>query len=107
MHIHSVATIVWRWRRDPELLQAFLRRVVDEQLQLVTSGASDWLDGSGVATRVADGWRISGRKAFASGSPSGDLLMTMAVDAASEADPVVLHFALPLRALGVTVQDSW
>lgn len=57
-----------------------MRRAVDEQLQLVTSGASDWLDGSG----VADGWRISGRKKSVSGSPIGDLLMTAAVDAASQ-----------------------
>jgi alkylation response protein AidB-like acyl-CoA dehydrogenase len=74
---------------------------------LVTSGASDWLDSSGVAVRVADGWRISGRKIFVSGSPTGDLLMTTAVDAASEPAPVVLHFALPLRAQGVTIQDNW
>ena len=107
MHTHSLATIVWRWRRDPRPFESFLRRVVDEQLQLVTSGASDWLDGSGVAMDVADGWRISGRKAFASGSPTGDLLMTTAVDAASGPDPVVLHFALPLKTHGITVQDTW
>jgi alkylation response protein AidB-like acyl-CoA dehydrogenase len=73
-----------------------LRRVVDERLQLVTSGASDRLEGSGVAVRVADGWRITARKRFASGSPVGDLLMTTAVDSASGPEPVVLHFAMPL-----------
>ena len=69
----------------------------------MTSGASDWLEGSGV--RVEDGWRITARKRFASGSPVGDLLMTTAVDSGPE--PVVLHFAIPLAAEGVTVLDNW
>ena len=107
MHTHPLAALVWRWRRDPGPVESTLRRVANERLQLVTSGASDWLDSSGVAVRVADGWRISGRKIFVSGSPTGDLLMTTAVDAASEPAPVVLHFALPLRAQGVTIQDNW
>ena len=58
MHTHPLATLVWRWRRDPAPVERILRRVADERLQLVTSGASDWLDGSGVAVprrgRVAD-----------------------------------------------------
>jgi alkylation response protein AidB-like acyl-CoA dehydrogenase len=107
MHTHPLATMVWRWRRDPAPLEGILRRVVDERLQLVTSGASDWLDGSGVAVPVEGGWRITARKSFASGSPVGDLLMTTAVDSTSGPEPVVLHFALPLRAPGVTVQDNW
>ena len=107
MHTHPLATLVWRWRRDPAPVERILRRVADERLQLVTSGASDWLDGSGVAVRVEGGWRITARKRFASGSPVGDLLMTTAVDTASGPEPVVLHFALPLAAAGVTVLDNW
>jgi hypothetical protein len=82
MHTHAVATIVWRWRRDPKPLQDFLRRIVHDRLVLVVSGASDWLNSSGVAQRVAGGWRVNGKKIFASGSPFGDLLMTQAVDQA-------------------------
>ncbi len=107
MHTHPVATLVWRWRRDPAPVERILRRVADERLQLVTSGASDWLDGSGAAVRVEGGWRINARKRFASGSPVGDLLMTTAVDTASGPEPVVLHFALPLATAGVTVLDNW
>jgi alkylation response protein AidB-like acyl-CoA dehydrogenase len=107
MHTHPLATLVWRWRRDPVPVERILRRVVDEQLQLVTSGASDWLEGSGVAIRDEDGWRVTARKRFASGSPSGDLLMTTAVDAASATEPIVLHFAVPLATKGVTIQDNW
>jgi alkylation response protein AidB-like acyl-CoA dehydrogenase len=107
MHTHLLATLVWRWRRDPAPVERILRRVADERLHLVTSGASDWLDGSGVAVRVEDGWRITARKRFASGSPIGDLLMTTAVDAASGPEPVVLHFALPLAIEGITILDNW
>jgi alkylation response protein AidB-like acyl-CoA dehydrogenase len=107
MHTHPLATNVWRWRRDPVPFERILRRVADERLQLVTTGASDWLDGSGVAVRVEDGWQITATKIFASGSPVGDLLMTTAVDAASGPEPVVLHFAIPLAAAGVTVLDNW
>ena len=107
MHTHPLATLVWRWRRDPAPVERILRRVSDERLQLVTSGASDWLEGSGVAVRVEDGWRITARKRFASGSPVGDLLMTAAVDSTSGPEPVVLHFAIPLAAKGVTVLDNW
>ena len=107
MHTHPLATLVWRWHRDPAPVERILRRVVDERLQLVTSGASDWLEGSGVAVRVDDGWRITARKRFASGSPVGDLLMTTAVDSASGPEPVVLHFAIPLAAEGVTIMDNW
>jgi len=106
MHTHPLATIVWRWRRDPAPFERILRRVVDERIQLVTSGASDWLAGSGVARRVENGWRISARKVFVSGSPVGDLLMTTAVDT-SESTPIVMHFAVPLSAAGVTVHDNW
>jgi alkylation response protein AidB-like acyl-CoA dehydrogenase len=107
MHTHPLVTLVWRWRRDPTPVERILRRVAAEQLQLVTSGASDWLEGSGVAVRVEDGWRITARKRFASGSPAGDLLMTTAIDAASAREPVVLHFAVPLATEGVTVQNNW
>ena len=107
MHTHPLATLVWRWRRDPAPVERILRRVVDERLQLVTSGASDWLDSSGAAVRVEDGWRITARKRFASGSPAGDLLMTTAVDAASGPEPLILHFAVSLGTPNVKIEDNW
>jgi alkylation response protein AidB-like acyl-CoA dehydrogenase len=107
MHTHPLATLVWRWRLDPAPVERILRRAVEERLQLVTSGASDWLDGSGVAVGVEGGWRVTARKRFASGSPIGDLLMTTAVDAGSGPDRVVLHFAVPLASEGITVLDNW
>ena len=78
-----------------------------EELILVTSGGSDWLAGSGRAEKVDGGYRVTGRKMFASGSPVGDLFMTMAIHDDPEAGPTVLHFAIPLDAPGREVKDNW
>jgi len=107
MHCHVLTTAVWRWRNENAPLEKLLRRVAEEELVLVSSGGSDWLDGSGVAEPVEGGFRIAGRKIFASGSPAGKLLVTCAVLEEPETDPQVLHFALPLDAPGVKRLDTW
>ena len=106
MHTHAVALPAWRWRRTPEAVEGLLKRVVAEKLTLVSSGGSDWLDGSCRATPVEDGYRVSGRKVFASGCRVGDLLMTMAVLDAPEG-ATVMHMAIPMRAEGLKVLDTW
>jgi alkylation response protein AidB-like acyl-CoA dehydrogenase len=106
MHTHAVALPAWRWRRTPEAVEGLLKRVVAEGLTLVSSGGSDWLDGSCKATPVEGGFRISGRKVFASGCMSGDLLVTMAVLDAPEG-PTVMHMAIPMKAEGLKVLDTW
>ena len=106
MHTHAVALPAWRWHRTPEPVEGLLKRVAAEKLTLVSSGGSDWLDGSCDAVPVEGGFRVSGRKIFASGSPLGDLLVTMAVQQTPEG-PTVLHLAIPLKAPGVTILDSW
>lgn len=106
MHTHAVALPAWRWRRTPEAVEGLLKRVVGEGLTLVSSGGSDWLDGSCRAEPVEGGFRVTGRKIFASGCLSGDLLVTMAVCDAPEG-PTVLHMAIPMRAEGVKILDTW
>ena len=107
MHTHQVATAVWRWRQEPAPVEPLLRRVAAEELVLVSSGGSDWLPSSGTAVKVEGGYRVSARKIFSSGCPSGDLLITSAVYQDPEAGPTVLHFPLPLRAEGVRILDTW
>lgn len=107
MHTHQVAIAAFRWRHESGAGEALLRRVAADELVLVSSGGSDWLAGSGRAERVEGGYRVSGRKVFASGVPLGDLFMTMAVYDDPAAGPTVLHFAIPLDARGVAVQDTW
>jgi acyl-CoA dehydrogenase len=107
MHTHQVLIPTWRWRHEQAPVEPFLRRVAAEELVLVSSGGSDWVAGSGTAEKVDGGYRITGRKVFSSGAPAGDLLMTMAIYADPTAGPTVLHFAIPLSAPGVKVQDTW
>jgi alkylation response protein AidB-like acyl-CoA dehydrogenase len=107
MHTHQVLIPAWRWRHEQAPVEPFLRRVATEELILVSTGGSDWVAGSGTAEKVEGGYRVSGRKIFSSGVPGGDLLMTMAVYDDPKDGPTVLHFAIPLSAPGVKVQDTW
>jgi acyl-CoA dehydrogenase len=107
MHTHLVAATAWRWRNEGAPVEGLLKRVASEEIVLVSSGASDWLDSSGKLAKVDGGYRLRGRKVFASGSPAGDLLMTSSVYDDPDSGSVVLHFPLPLNAPGVTVLDNW
>ena len=107
MHTHQVLIPTWRWRHEQAPVEPFLRRVAAEELVLVSSGGSDWVAGSGTAEKVEGGYRVTGRKVFGSGTPTGDLLMTMAIYDDPKDGPTVLHFAIPLSAPGVKIQDTW
>jgi alkylation response protein AidB-like acyl-CoA dehydrogenase len=106
MHQHLVAAAVWNYRhgRPGEKL---LRRVADDESVLVSTGANDWLESSGTLEPCDGGFRFSGSKAFSSGCPGGDLLLT----SGRYNDPAqgwqVLHFPLSLRAEGVRIGDNW
>ena len=107
MHSHLVAVAAWRWKHQGAPTEGLLKRVAAEDLVLVSSGGSDWLDSGGVATRVDGGFTISARKPFSSGSPAGDLLSTSAVWNDPDGGPTVLHFAVSLKAPGVSLMDTW
>jgi acyl-CoA dehydrogenase len=107
MHTHPVAFAVRRWRDGNAGPERLLRRLAAEQLVIVSSGGSDWLSGSGVAERTEGGFRVTGHKRFASGVPAGDLLMTTAVLDHATDGPAVLHLAVPLRADGVRIVETW
>lgn len=107
MHSHLVAVAAWRWRKQGAPTEGLLKRVAGEDLVLVSSGGSDWLASGGTATRVEGGFKITARKAFSSGCPVGDLLVTSAVYDDPEAGPTVLHFAVSLKAPGVAIRDTW
>ncbi len=110
MHTHQVAVPAWRWHHQPAVraaVEPLLKRLVGERLQLVSSGATDWIAGAGKAEKADGGYRITGRKRFASGAPTGDLLITGAVLDEPGEPPMVLHFALPMRSPQVKVLDNW
>jgi acyl-CoA dehydrogenase len=107
MHSHLVAVAAWRWRNEKAPTDGMLKRVAAENLILISSGGSDWLKSAGAATKVDGGFRIKARKIFSSGSPMGDLLSTSAVYDDPQAGPTVLHFAVPFKADGVKILDTW
>ncbi|MBX2802150.1 MAG: acyl-CoA dehydrogenase family protein [Myxococcales bacterium] len=106
MHSHLVAASVWKVRHGKPG-DALLRRVADEQIVLVSTGAGDWLQSNGRAERVDGGYRLTGDKHFGSGSPAGDLALTSIAYDCPVDGPSVLHFALPLAAEGVEVRANW
>jgi alkylation response protein AidB-like acyl-CoA dehydrogenase len=106
MHMHLLAAMVWRYRQG-QLAGDLLQRIANEELVLVSTGASDWLNSSGTAEPVEGGYRVNARKVFASGSPAGDLLITSARYEDVSDGPSVVHFPVPMNAPGVTVQDNW
>ncbi|GAA2806116.1 acyl-CoA dehydrogenase family protein [Saccharopolyspora taberi] len=106
MHTHLLGTSVWRWRQG-EPVEPLLRRVAQDEIVLVGTGASDWIDSSGTAEKVEGGYRVTGRKVFGSGSPAGTLLLTSAVYEDPEEGPTALHFPVTIAGEGVTVLNNW
>ena len=68
MHQHVVAFTAWRYRRDLPGAEATLRRVADEGILLVSTGGGDYTHPRGEAIKVDGGYRVTGRKRFASQS---------------------------------------
>jgi alkylation response protein AidB-like acyl-CoA dehydrogenase len=106
MHTHLVAAAVWRHRHG-QPAEALLRKIADQQLVLVSTGAGDWVDSIGRAERAPGGYRVSALKRFCSGAPLGDLLITTAPYQDPERGAEVLHFPLSLRSPGVTILNDW
>src|SRR5215475_14189697 len=107
MHTHVLAATVWRWRYQNAPVEGLLKKVVTERIQLLSSGGSDWLDGSGKAVKVDGGYRIYARKNFASGAPSANLFMTGAIDEDAPEGPTMLQFGIPMNADGVSIRETW
>ena len=107
MHTHQVAIPAWRWRyQKVAAVEPLLRRIAAERIVLLSSGGSDWINGSGVARKVEGGYRVSGRKIFTSGAQAGDVLMTGAV-LEEGGERSVLHFGASMKAAEVQILDTW
>ena len=59
MHTHPTAAAAWRWTHQKAPVDGLLKRIASERIQLLTSGGSDWLAGSGKAEKVEGGYRIT------------------------------------------------
>jgi alkylation response protein AidB-like acyl-CoA dehydrogenase len=107
MHTHQVAIATWRRANTGAPTEGPLRAVGQDGKRLLSSGGSDWLPGSGEAVKVEGGFRVQAVKAFSSGSPDGDLLMTCAVYDDPVEGPTVLHFGVPMSAPEVSIRETW
>jgi alkylation response protein AidB-like acyl-CoA dehydrogenase len=107
MHTHQVMIPTWRWHNQNAPVDGLLRRVAAEQLIMLSSGGSDWLQSAGTAIKVEGGFLITARKGFASGAPIANLLMTSAVYEDPEIGSTVLHFAVPMTAEGIAIESTW
>jgi alkylation response protein AidB-like acyl-CoA dehydrogenase len=108
MHSHLLQSLMWRYRHGAvPPAEPLLRRIAKEELILVSSGGSDWLDGSGTLTKQNGSYTLKARKIFGSGSPSGDLLLTTGIYDDPEKGPTVLHFGVDMHGPGVKVLDNW
>ena len=106
MHSHLVAATVWKHRHGKGG-EPLLRRIAEEQLVLLSTGGSDWVDSNGSMRRVEGGYRVTARKVFGSGSPAADLMITSARHEHPQEGWQVLHFSVPMRSEGVRVLEDW
>ena len=92
MHQHLVAATIWKYKHKG-VGEPTLRKVVDKQLVLVSTGARDWLGSNGTLQKVEGGYLFSGKKHFASQSAYGDVAVTSAPYQDKAGDWKVLHFS--------------
>jgi alkylation response protein AidB-like acyl-CoA dehydrogenase len=108
MHSHLLQALIWRHRHNATPpAEPLLRRIAAEELVLVSSGGSDWLEGSGTLVKKDGTYTFNAQKIFGSGGPSGDLLLTTGVYDDPDKGPTVLHFGVSLKDPGVKILDNW
>ena len=107
MHQHVTNFTAWRYRRELPGAEATLRRIVDDRIVLVSTGGGDFVSPRGEAVRVEGGYKVSGRKIFASQSPVGTVMSTMFPFDDPERGLRVLNMAVPFNDPGVTIGDNW
>lgn len=106
MHQHLVAAAVYN-HRNGKPGQKLLEKVAASEVVLISTGANDWMESNGLATRADGGFRINARKPFGSGAPKGGLLMTSAPFEDPKEGWQVLHFGVPFNAPGIALADDW
>jgi alkylation response protein AidB-like acyl-CoA dehydrogenase len=107
MHTHQVAVQAWRWRHQKAPVAPFLERIAREKLVLLSTGGGDWLDSSGEARPAPGGYLVNARKAFCSGAPAGQMLLSSALLRTEGAPPEVIHFGIPMGTPGVRIHPTW
>ena len=95
MHHYLTLVQCWRRRRGAADADGVLAKVADG-LVMATSGGSDWVAPTTVATEVEGGYLFSGRKVFCSQAPVAGVVSTCAVLGEPGPGATVLHAGVPL-----------
>jgi alkylation response protein AidB-like acyl-CoA dehydrogenase len=106
MHHYLTLVQCWRRRRGAPDADAVLGKVA-EGLVMATSGGSDWVAPTTVATEVDGGYLFTGRKVFCSQAPVAGVVSTCAVLGDPGPGATVLHAGVPLAADGVSIVETW
>jgi alkylation response protein AidB-like acyl-CoA dehydrogenase len=113
MHQYLTLLQVFRRRAGAPDAEGVLRRIAGEGIVIATSGGSDWLWPTTIATPVTENgeaptaYRITGRKAFCSQSPGATVVATSAVVGEPGPGAEVIHFSVPFAAEGVSLVETW
>ncbi len=107
MHTHQVALQAWRWRHQKAAVAPFLEKIAREKVVLLSTGGGDWLDSSGEARLASGGYVVNVRKAFCSGAPAGQILLTSALLRPDGAPAEVIHFGIPMSTPGIRIHPTW
>lgn len=106
MHLYLTLVQVWRRARGAADAEGVLAKVADG-LVMATSGGSDWVSPTTVATEVEGGYLFTGRKIFCSQAPVAGVVSTSAVLGEPGPDATVLHAGVPVASEGVSIVETW
>lgn len=106
MHQHLISASVWKYKHQGVGAKS-LRKIADQQLVLISTGARDWLESNGEMEKTDGGYIVSATKHFASQSVYGDIAVTSAPFQNEDGEWKVLHFPVSMKAEGVSVLDDW
>ena len=110
MHMAALANMARMYRDGAEKLAPALERIAHEGVRLaaaVSEPGQDLTRPGTTATRTADGWEISGRKLFCTGSPAATVLYTSVSFVGEDGGERYGYAMVPADAEGVTVHDDW
>ncbi|MRJ77002.1 acyl-CoA dehydrogenase [Aeromicrobium sp. SMF47] len=107
MHLYLTFVQRFRHRKGAPDAAGVLTKVARDGLVMATSGGSDWVSPSTVATQVDGGYELTGRKVFCSQAPAADVLSTCGVLGEPGPDATVLHMGVPMSSPGISVVETW
>ena len=106
MHCHLLAANIWKHLHGKPG-EATLRKVAANNLVLISTGAGDWINSNGNMVKVDGGYRVTADKPNSSNCEIGNVAATSARYNDPDQGPMVLHFAVPTSAEGVSITHNW